>query len=76
MPRPSRQSEELRLDVIDDGRGAAGHGSGHGIAGMRERVALLGGDFSAGPQPGGGFRVTARLPLTPAGRAANQVGAP
>ena len=34
-----------------------------GITGMRERAMLLGGGFSAGPRPGGGFRVTARLPL-------------
>ena len=43
-----------------------GHGSlggGHGIIGMRERVTLLGGDFSAGPLPGYGFRVSARIPL-------------
>ncbi|HYB14689.1 MAG TPA: histidine kinase [Streptosporangiaceae bacterium] len=50
------------------GRDAAGggHGSpggGHGIIGMRERVTLLGGDFSAGPLPGYGFRVSARIPL-------------
>ena len=38
-------------------------GTGYGITGMRERAALLGGDFSAGPRPGGGFRVAARLPL-------------
>ncbi len=38
-------------------------GTGYGITGMRERAALLGGDFSAGPRPGGGFRVTARLPV-------------
>ena len=38
-------------------------GSGYGITGMRERAALLGGDFSAGPLPGGGFRVAARLPV-------------
>jgi signal transduction histidine kinase len=39
-----------------------GHGHGHGLAGMRERVTLLGGTFSAGPAPGGGFQVAAELP--------------
>ncbi len=38
-------------------------GAGHGIIGMRERVTLLGGEFSAGPLPGYGFRVSARIPL-------------
>jgi signal transduction histidine kinase len=38
-------------------------GIGYGITGMSERAALLGGDLSAGPRPGGGFRVAARLPL-------------
>jgi signal transduction histidine kinase len=42
-------------------------GSGHGIIGMRERVSLLGGEFSAGPLPGYGFGVSAHLPL-PAGQ--------
>src|SRR5207302_1754861 len=36
---------------------------GHGVAGMRERVAVCGGDFSAGPLPNGGWRVRASLPL-------------
>jgi signal transduction histidine kinase len=40
-------------------------GAGHGIIGMRERVTLLGGQFSAGPLPGYGFRVTAHIPLPP-----------
>ncbi len=40
-------------------------GAGHGIIGMRERVTLLGGEFSAGPLPGYGFRVRARIPLPP-----------
>jgi signal transduction histidine kinase len=39
-----------------------GHQRGHGLAGMRERVTLLGGTFSAGPAPGGGFEVAAELP--------------
>jgi signal transduction histidine kinase len=47
-------------------RAALTPGAGHGIAGMRERVSLCGGEFAAGPLPGRGFRVTARFPL-PAG---------
>jgi signal transduction histidine kinase len=39
-------------------------GNGHGLAGMRERVALLGGTLAAGPAPGGGFEVAAVLPIT------------
>jgi signal transduction histidine kinase len=42
---------------------AAPAGTGHGIIGMRERVAVFGGEFTAGPRPGGGFRVFARLPF-------------
>ena len=43
---------------------ANGHGSGHGLAGMRERAELLGGSLSAGPAPDGGFAVSAVLPLS------------
>ncbi len=49
-------------------RAAAFPRAGHGLLGMRERVSLCGGDFSAGPQPDGGFRVRARLPLPAAAR--------
>ncbi|GAB3154834.1 sensor histidine kinase [Micromonospora sonneratiae] len=55
--------EELSVEVVDDGRGGAVGGTGYGIVGMRERVSLLHGRFTAGPRPEGGFRVTARLPL-------------
>ncbi|WP_225100109.1 sensor histidine kinase [Streptomyces sp. CoH27] len=57
--------EELTVEVVDDGCGAAASGSGHGfgIIGMRERVGLLRGRLSAGPRPEGGFRVVARLPV-------------
>jgi signal transduction histidine kinase len=54
---------ELSIEVTDRGRGGCAAGTGYGITGMRERATLLGGDFSAGPRPGGGFRVATRLPL-------------
>lgn len=64
----------LGLLVEDDGRGAAhelyedggADGAGHGMIGMRERVGMVGGTLDAGPRPGGGFRVSALLPLKPA----------
>lgn len=54
--------EELAVEVTDDGCGGAADGAGYGLAGMRERVSLLRGDFTAGPRPEGGFRVAARIP--------------
>jgi signal transduction histidine kinase len=60
----------VEIEVTDDGRGAVdgngaadGGGGGHGLAGMRERVALLGGALYAGTRRSGGYRVRARLPL-------------
>jgi signal transduction histidine kinase len=55
--------DELVLEVTDDGRGDGVAGNGQGLAGMRERVNLLGGELRAGPRRGGGFGVEARLPL-------------
>jgi signal transduction histidine kinase len=63
----SYTDEELRVEVLDGGRGQADRtpqGAGHGIAGMRERAEAVGGTLIAGPGPDGGFRVQARLPLS------------
>jgi signal transduction histidine kinase len=56
---------ELTVQVDDDGRGPGASGPGNGIRGMRERVAALDGELTAGPRPGGGFRVEAHLPPSP-----------
>jgi signal transduction histidine kinase len=56
---------EVRVEVIDDGRGGAG-APGFGLTGMRERVGLVHGELTIGPGPHGGYCVDARLPI-PAG---------
>ncbi|GAA4192158.1 histidine kinase [Streptosporangium oxazolinicum] len=64
----SYEPSSLSIEVVDDGGGPGGaegpgEGSpGHGLTGMRERVTALSGHLTAGPAPGGGFRVHARLP--------------
>ena len=61
------QPHAVSVEITDDGRGAPAGSApaypGHGIAGMAERAGLYGGELQAGPLPGGGFRVAARLPL-------------
>jgi signal transduction histidine kinase len=61
--------DAITLDVDDDGRGAAADsdGLGQGLLGMRERAAMFGGTVAAGPRPGGGFRVRARIPTSISG---------
>ena len=59
--------KSIAIEVLDDGAGRSSRsqagGSGHGVIGMRERVEIYGGTFSAGPRPEGGWAVRARLPL-------------
>lgn len=58
------EGDTLTVEVVDDGSAAAAaSGDGHGLAGMRQRVALYGGMLDAGPRPGGGFGVRATFPL-------------
>ena len=65
--RIAYETDALVVEVTDDGRGAAtslsGLGAGHGLIGMRERVEIYGGEFTAGPRPGGGYAVRAVLPI-------------
>jgi signal transduction histidine kinase len=71
--------DQLVIKVTDDGRApvavravadAGPDGLGHGLIGMRERADVYGGTVTAGPRPGGGWRVTATLPLAPGGSTA------
>jgi len=61
--------DDVLVQVGDRGRGAAGGAAadGRGLAGLRHRVEAVGGRFTAGPRTGGGFQVSARLPIGGAG---------
>jgi signal transduction histidine kinase len=63
------QPDALVIEVSDDGVGGSAppDGDGTGLRGIAERIAMLGGEWTAGPGPSAGFRVWARLPLVPAG---------
>jgi signal transduction histidine kinase len=66
-----RSGTALGIEVRDAGRSAGpvppgSGGSGHGLTGIRERVALFGGTVATGPQPDGGFSVVVELPIEPA----------
>ena len=55
---------EVEVVVADDGNGTGGgDGGGHGLVGLRERIAVAGGELDAGPRTGGGFQVRARIPV-------------
>ena len=69
--RLRHRSDAIEVEVLDDGMGPGDPAAvtpGHGLLGMRERAAELGGSLLAGPGPAGGFRVHARLPLQEAER--------
>ena len=62
--RIRRQADALTVEILDDGNPiSGGTGTGHGLAGMRERVEHFGGELNTGPRPEGGFAVRATLPV-------------
>lgn len=79
VPTPlSGFAHDLIIDVANvarDSRPPAG-GSGRGLIGLRERIAIYGGSLEAGPRPGGGWRVRATVPLDPAAEPVSLEGIP
>jgi signal transduction histidine kinase len=70
--RVQRRPTELHIEISDDGQQRSARpdtpGPGHGLTGIRERVALFDGTVHAQPQPGGGFRLAVELPIRPPAR--------
>jgi len=68
--RITSEQGKLTVEVTDNGRGLGGQpgdkAQGHGLIGMRERVGMYGGEFSAASLPGRGFQVSATFPLAEA----------
>jgi signal transduction histidine kinase len=57
-------AKDVELVISNDGRNDGGqNGGGHGLVGMRERIALCGGELESGPRSGGGYIVRARIPI-------------
>lgn len=76
LVRVGYRADELAVEVSDRGKGGGtSTDTGYGLIGMRERAALLHGEFTAGPRPGGGFLVLARLPLPAMTEAEEKAGA-
>ena len=64
--RMTTDPQWITIEVTDNGAGTAAQTTGgHGLSGMQERAEALGGEFSAGPRPSGGFTVLAKLPRSP-----------
>jgi signal transduction histidine kinase len=65
--RVRRRDEDVLVEITDNGRGSSQftQGSGNGLVGMRERVAVLQGNLETGREPDGSWRVRAELPLYP-----------